>query len=378
MEVGNQVEQKYRHRVTENTEMRILFNTLPICIAASAFFALDACADGTNLTAAQAWAALTNLSLLQPPMEWQTNPPTPAQLAKFDDQQAVQAGVAADRARDFYTRFPADPNASRARVTELQALMAAVHYGATNRQADLDRRERVLIADTNAPVELRYQLRIDQLGRELQAKAAAGADMPAAMETAGRELVTDFPGGPTGYEMLQGIAENADLLKMQELGKLMANSGGPPELAEIGRGLLRRLDAVGKPLPLEFTAADGRAVNAAALSNKVVLVDFWGTWCPVCVQEVPEFKKLYAQYHTNGFEVVGIDFDDDTNAVQRFLQERDIPWPQYFGGRTNNRYGAQYSLNFFPYVWLVDRKGILRDIHGRQDTEAKIQKLLAE
>lgn len=357
--------------------MKAIFEILPGCLLALALFAPIARADGTNLTSEQAWLALTNFSLPTPPMAWATNPPTEADLAKFDDEQAAQAGVLADRARDFYTRFSSDVKVSRARVTELQALQLAVHYGATNRVADLDAREEVLVADTNAPEELRYQLRLDQIGRELQAASATGAGANAAMEKAGRELVKEFPSGPTGYDMLQGVAENSDLLKMRELGKLMADSGGPPELTEIGKGLLRRLDAVGKPLAFEFTAMDGRLVNSTTLSNQVVLVDFWGTWCPLCVQEMPDLKKLYAQYHTNGFEIVGINFDDDTNTVQRFVQQQEIPWPQYFGGRTNNKYARQYSLNYFPYVWLADRKGILQDIHSRVDLEAKVAKLMA-
>ena len=358
--------------------MKRIFKIFPGCLVALGLFALNARADGTNLAAAQAWAALTNFSLPPPPMDWQTNPPTPAQLAKFDDEQAAQAGVEADRARDFYSRFPDDPKASRARTTEIQALQMAVHFGATNRLADLAQREQALVADTNAPEELRYELRLDVIGRELQAKSAAGADMQTEMEKAGRELVKEFPDGPTGYDILQGIAENADLLKMQELAKFMADSGGPPELTDLGQGLLRRLDAIGKPLPIEFTAADGRAVNAGTLSNKVVLVDFWGTWCPGCVQETPELKKLYAQYHTNGFEIVGIDFDDDTHQAQRFLKEQDIPWPQFFGGKSDNQYGLRYSLNFFPYIWLADRKGILQDIHGTMNLEGKVAKLMAE
>jgi len=347
--------------------MKSIFKILPGCLVVFALFAPNARADGTNLTAAQAWSALTNFSLPTPPMEWQTNPPTEEQLAKFDDQQAAQAGVLADQSRNFYTRFPDDTNVPRARTTEIQALQMAAHFGATNRLADLNLRETAMIADTNAPEELRYELRLDQVGRELQSASAAGVDAKTAMEKAGRELVSEFPGGPTGYEMLQELAENSDMVKMQELGKLMADSGGPAELTEIGKGLLRRLDAVGKPLPVEFTAADGRVVNATTLSNKVVLVDFWGTWCPVCVQEMPDLKKLYAQYHDKGFEIVGIDFDDDTNAVQQFIQKQDLPWPQYFGGKTGNKYSKLYSLNYFPAAWLADRKGIVRDIHGRVD-----------
>ena len=207
-------------------------------------------------------------------------------------------------------------------MTEIQALKLATHFGATNRLADLDAREQSVLGDTNAPEELRYELRVDRLGRELQARAAAGADMKAELEKAGRALVKEFPGGPEGYDILMDLAMDADLLKTHEFGELMANSGGPPELTDLGKGLLRRLDAVGKPLPIEFKAVDGRAVNLTTLSNKVVLVDFWATWCPGCVALSPEIKKLYDQFHTNGFDVVGINFDDDTNQAQRFISRR--------------------------------------------------------
>jgi thiol-disulfide isomerase/thioredoxin len=349
------------------------------CLAALALFAPGARAEGTNLTAAQAWMALTNFSMPTPPMEWQTNPPTEAELAKFDDQQAAQAGALADRARDFYAQYSGDTNAPTARVLEIQALKMATHFGATNRVADLDAREQRMLADTKAPQQLRYEVRLDLLGRELQAKAATSADMKAELEKAGRALVKEFPNGQEGYEILMDLAMNADLLKTHDLGELMANSGGPPELTELGKGLLRRLDAVGRPLPIEFKAADGRAVNLTTLSNKVVLVDFWATWCPGCVALSPGIKKLYDQYHTNGFDVIGIDFDDDTNQVQRFIQEHDLPWPQYFGGRgPENKFGREYSINAIPAAWLVDRKGIVRDIHGTTDLEAKVAKLMAE
>jgi thiol-disulfide isomerase/thioredoxin len=335
-------------------------------------------ADLTN-SAAQAWAALTNFSLPTPPMEWQTNPPTGEQLAKSDDQQAALAGALADRARDFYTRFSGDANAQRARVTEIQALKLATHFGATNRLADLDARERSVLANTNAPEELRYELRLDVLGRDLEARATAGADMKAELEKAGRAMVKEFPNGPEGYEILLDQAASSDLLKMHELGELMAGSGGPPELTDLGKGLLRQLDAVGKPLAIEFKAADGRAVNLTTLSNKVVLVDFWATWCPGCVALSPEVKKLYDQFHAKGFDAVGINFDDDTNQAQRFISQEGLPWPQYFGGRgPENKFGWEYSINAIPVVWLADRKGIVRDIHGVTDLEAKVAKLMAE
>jgi thiol-disulfide isomerase/thioredoxin len=357
--------------------MKHIFKILSGCLLVFALFALDAHADGTNLTAEQAWSALTNFSLPTPPMEWQTNPPTQAQLDKFDDEQAAESASLADRARDFYTRFSIGTNATQARVMEIEALKMTTHFGATNRLADLDTREQALLGDTSAPAELRYELRMDLLGRDLQAKAAAGADMKAELEKAGRAMVKEFPDGPEGYDILMDLAMDADLLKMHDLAEVMANSGGPPELTELGKGLQRRIDAVGRPLTIEFKAADGRAVNLTTLSNRVVLVDFWATWCPSCVALSPEIEKLYGQFHANGFDVVGINFDDDTNQAQRFIQDHDLAWPQYFGGR-ENKFGRDYSINAIPAVWLVDRKGIVRDIHGTTDLEAKVAKLMAE
>ena len=208
---------------------------------------------------------------------------------------------------------------------------------------------------------------------------SAGADMKAELERAGRAMVKEFPSGPTGYQILMDLSMDADLLKTHDFGELMANSGGPPELTELGKGLLRQLNAVGRPLSIEFKAADGRAVNLTTLSNKVVLVDFWATWCPGCVALSPEIKKLYEQFHAKGFDVVGINFDDDTNQVQRFINEEGVAWPQYVGGRgPENKFGREYAINAIPAVWLVDRKGIVRDIHGTTDLEAKVAKLMAE
>ena len=100
---------------------------------------------------------------------------------------AGRAGRRAGRpGAGFFTRFSGDTNAPQARVVEIQALKMATHFGATNRLADLDARERVMLGDTNAPEELRYEVRLDLLGRELQARAAAGADMKAELEKAGR------------------------------------------------------------------------------------------------------------------------------------------------------------------------------------------------
>lgn len=350
---------------------------LLLATTAVPLFVATAHAAGSK-TADTAWQSLTNFSLTPPPMSWSTNQPTQAQIDKFDDQRAAESAKLAGMARDFYTRYPKNTNSLFAQVIEINALQTAVHLGLTNRLNDLLDCEQVLVRNTNAPVGMRYELRLDLTGRDLKARIAAGADQKTELEKAGRTLVKEFPEGPAGYELLSEIAETSDLAKMQEIANIMADSGGPAELTDMGKGLLRRLAVVGKKFPIDFKTEDGHDINVDTLSNKVVLVDFWATWCPHCLEAVPTIKKLYAQYHTNGFEVVGINFDDATNMAHQFIQQQDLVWPEFFGGRGNgNKYEREYSLNFLPSAWLVDRKGIVQDIHGTVDMEAKIEKLMA-
>jgi thiol-disulfide isomerase/thioredoxin len=340
------------------------------------FFAKTGWAADTDSVAE--WQALTNFTMPSPPMEWSTNPPTQAQLGKFDDEEEAIVSAVADRAHAFYLTFPNDINATNARLWEVKALQAAVHYGATNRVDALDTQERLIIDDTNFEEGVRYDLCLDRVGRQLKTVTDSGGNASAAEEAAGRELVKKFPDGPAGYQLLSNLAKDGDLLTMHDLAKVMANSGGPKELTDFGTALLNQINVIGTPLPINFKAADGREISASTFSNKVVLVDFWASWCPPCVEFIPTLVKFYGQYHTNGLEIVGINFDDDTNAAQKCMNEYHVTWPQDFGGYgADNAYGQKYGESL-PYVWLVDKKGIVQDIHGTKNTEAKIQKLLAE
>ncbi|HXF11070.1 MAG TPA: TlpA disulfide reductase family protein, partial [Desulfuromonadaceae bacterium] len=308
-------------------------------------------------SAAAAWQALTNMNLSPPPMAWSTNTPTQADIDKFDDNRAKEAAAIADKAHEFYSRYPKDTNVLHAQLIEIDALQKAVHLGMTNQSALLLNREDVVARNTNAPAALRYELRVDLLGREIDSRIKAGADPAAEREKAGRTLLKEFPDGSLGYEILLTVAMTSDLAKLKELAQLMADSSGPPALTAIGKGLLNQLKAVGERLPIEFTMADGKPVNALTLSNKVVLVDFWATWCPICVDAMPELKKLYDEYHPSGLEIVGVNFDEETNRAQKFLTDRSLFWPQYFGGYGEaNQYGRKYG-SALPYVWLVDKKG---------------------
>jgi thiol-disulfide isomerase/thioredoxin len=134
---------------------------------------------------------------------------------------------------------------------------------------------------------------------------------------------------------------------------------------------------LGKPIDIQFKAIDGREVNLGNQHGKVVLIDFWATWCPPCVTEVPHIKAAYDKWHPRGFEIIGISLDDEKEDLLSFLNRNKMEWPQYFDGG-ENRFARKFGIEEIPTMWLIDKQGKLRDIQAVEDLSDKVEKLLAE
>ena len=136
---------------------------------------------------------------------------------------------------------------------------------------------------------------------------------------------------------------------------------------------------MGKPLDIRFTALDGREVDLAQLTGKVVLVEYWSTTCGPCIAEMPALKATYEKFRERGFEVVAISLDDKESALRRFIKEKGLPWPQHFDGKGwENKFALQYGVFSIPTMWLVDKCGNLRATNVRFDLEQRIKSLLDE
>ena len=143
--------------------------------------------------------------------------------------------------------------------------------------------------------------------------------------------------------------------------------------------IARAQDASGKSLELKFTAVDGREVNLASLRGKVVLVDFWATWCPPCRGEVPNVVAAYKKLHDKGFEIIGISLDQDKDALLAFIKSNNMTWPQYFDGKGwENAISHKNGVDSIPAMWLIDKQGKIATKEAREDLAGEVEKLLAK
>ena len=120
----------------------------------------------------------------------------------------------------------------------------------------------------------------------------------------------------------------------------------------------------------------------STLKGKVVVIDFWATWCGPCIQEMPTMKKLYAEYHDKGVEFVGVSLDSPKeegglDELKAYVAKNEVPWPQYYQGNGwDSEFSKSWGINSIPALFVVDADGNLFSINGRGKLEEMLPALL--
>ena len=138
-----------------------------------------------------------------------------------------------------------------------------------------------------------------------------------------------------------------------------------------------------KPLTLSGKLVDGSDFSTQSLQGKVVLIDFWASWCGPCKAELPRVKKMFDEYHSKGLEIVGISNDYNVADLKKFIAQAQMPWPELFDEKAaaDHEYNSitqNQKIDGIPVMYLIDKKGILRTVNARANMDDLIPKLLAE
>lgn len=121
---------------------------------------------------------------------------------------------------------------------------------------------------------------------------------------------------------------------------------------------------IGKPaLDFQVTDLKGEALSLEEYRGQVVLLDFWATWCPPCIAEIPNVKKTYEKYKDQKFQIIGISLDRSSEPLEAYIEKEELGWFQYWD--KSRQVSTMYKVQGIPSTFLIDGEGVIRDTNLR-------------
>jgi peroxiredoxin len=143
---------------------------------------------------------------------------------------------------------------------------------------------------------------------------------------------------------------------------------------------LVRLELLGKAAPAVSTKdIDGKPASLADSAGKVVLVDFWATNCPPCLEELPQLRRLYADLHNSGFEILSVSLDEEADVVREYLSRSPLPWRTILSAADDDAARGAFHVETIPANFLIGPDGKIArvDLHG-DDLRAEVVRMLKD
>ncbi len=229
----------------------------------------------------------------------------------------------------------------------------------------------------------------DPLGRRLLQGAAEGASsgllLWLVLNVVGDEVPGFWPVGVSVVAVGAVLLASARAIASGVVTALAVGVGGLLVGASVGqyvswettyartvaKGEGNKAARVNRDFALAGPGLDGKTVDLKQYRGKVVLVDFWATWCPPCVESLPELLKLYRKYHSKGFEIVGVSLDTSRVRLDKFVQAREMSWPQIMFDEDGKRewespLAKEHGVQGIPATFLISRDGKMvgRNLRG--------------
>lgn len=204
--------------------------------------------------------------------------------------------------------------------------------------------------------------------------AATVSDISRFMEMS-KQMLTDID--PEKYA--KEIKESADSLEQLKLVAKMYERDGkadakipfnvkPADKKSEQKGTseipkVSHTEKIGKPaMDFQVVNLKGKEISLKKFRGQVVLLDFWATWCVPCIAEMPHLKEIYDKYKDQKFEIIGISLDQTQVALDSYIEEQNIAWPQFLDSGT---VAKMYNVTAIPATFLIDGEGIVREVELR-------------
>jgi len=131
---------------------------------------------------------------------------------------------------------------------------------------------------------------------------------------------------------------------------------------------------------LSLPDLNGKMISLSELKGKVVLIDFWASWCGPCRHNNPRLAKLYKKYHSKGLEIYGISLDEEIDSWKKAVRHDKLNWIQVIDDKGWEAPSASaYGVDMIPSSFLIDREGVIRIINAEgPDLESSVRDLLKD
>lgn len=207
-------------------------------------------------------------------------------------------------------------------------------------------------------------------------RGISGADTARKLLDEVAEFLSEGPVGVREVRLMMTLAQELEYGSTPELAvdayrkfAAAAAKSDEPRVAALAKrfeAVVRRLELPGKPVKIEGLTMDGKEFDWEKFrEGKVVLIDFWATWCGWCIREIPEMKRLYEAYRGRGFEIVGLSGDQTREPLEKFLEKTEVPWTILYGKDGPSPTIEFYGVSAWPTMLLVGKDGNVVSIRAR-------------